>query len=416
MTLAGSLAGLTVEVGFGVDAVGGDYFVLDDAVKGVLDSATYTLAPDTVFVDVTDHVAAVSTKRGRARETDDYSVGSAVVVFNDNDRRFDPAYSASPYAGQITPMRRIRVTWQNDELFAGWVDDWSVTYEPGDALSRVTAECVDGFAILANQELPEITEAHSGDKSGQRISRVLNRAEVNFPATRSIDTGNSTLGATSLGGNALTYLQNCARAEAGYLFVAADGTLTFRNRLSVLNATGAVVFSDDRTAGIPYRDVSLRSSTDLLYTRVTGASETTGTDLESVDAAAGDEFLVRTLPLGSLFNLTDTETQDLLDFHLERYSAPEVRFDTATINVGALTSAQVTQIVGLDLTDVVTVERSPLGVGDAISLTCLIDGIEHSITNRSWTVSLSFSNADARAFLMLDDPLFGALDSARLAF
>lgn len=415
MSLA-NLADVTVEIGFGVDAVGGNYFVLDDPVKGELGNVTYLLAPDTVFVDVTSVVAAVSIDRGRAREVDEYATGKATVVFNDNDRTFDPSYSGSPYDGQITPMRRIRVAWQNVDIFNGWVDDWSVTYEPGDQLSRVTAECVDGFSILANQQLAEVAAAYSGDLSGERITRVLDRTEVRFPSTRSIDDGTSILGDTTLGGNVLTYIQECARAEAGYLFVAADGTLTFRSRLSTLNAESEFVLSDDPAAGVPYRDVTQRSSADLLFTRVSGSSETTGVVVEDIDAAAEDEYFVRALDLGTLLTVNDAQTAAIVASYLARFSAPEVRFQTATVNMVAVSAAQVGQVVGLDLTDLVTVERSPLNVGATISKLSLIDGVSHRIVHGSWTVDLSFSNADTATYLTLDSATLGLLDTDRLAY
>lgn len=417
MSLA-DLTGIKVEIGFGVDAIGGNFFVLDDPVKGELDGAVYVLAPDTVFIDVTDHVSALTIKRGRDRELDEYATGVATIVFNDDDRTFDPAYTASPYYGQITPMRRARISWNDDNLFTGWVDDWTVVYEPGDSLSRVTADCVDGFAVLANQELDEIAPAHSGDLAGQRIDRVLDRNEVNYPPTRDIDAGNTTLGATTLGENALAYLQSCARAEAGYLFISAGGTLTFRDRLSVLNTPAGFVFSDDRTAGIPYRTIAQRSAADLLYTRVTGESETVGAPLEAVDEAAAEEFLIRTLPLGTLLTIDNAETQNLLDFHLSRFSAPELRFNAATLAMETLASDEVAAVTSLDLTDIVTVERSPLNVGAAIERLSIVDGISHSIVGNGsrWTVDLAFANADTRSFLKLDDPVFGVLDANRLAF
>lgn len=416
MTVAEILAGVTVEIGFGADAVGGNYFVLNDPVRGVLNNTTYLLAPDTVFVDVAPHVSAVSTARGRDRELDEYGTGKATVVFNDNDRTFDPAYSGSPYFGEIVPMKRIVIGWNGTDLFTGWVEDWSVVYEPGDNLSRVTAECVDAFAILANQDLNEIAPAHSGDLAGARITRVLDRAEIDFPASRAIDAGNSTLGATTLGENALSYIQACARAEAGYLFVTADGTLTFRNRNATLNDDAAVTFSDDRAAGVPYRDVTQRSSADLLYSRVTGTSETTSNERVAFDPAARNDYFIRTLPLGTLFTVDDAETQNLVDYHLSKYSAPELRFQGATIAVATLETGQVQQVVNLELTDVVTVERSPLGVGGMIQRLSIVDGVSHQIGPGKWVAELSFSNADSRSFLTLDDPVFGVLGSNRLAF
>jgi hypothetical protein len=314
-------------------------------------------------------------------------------------------------------MRRIQIKWQGHSLFQGWVDDWSVMYEPGDRLSRVTAECVDGFAILANQELDEIGATYSGDTSGTRIARILDLGEVNFPATRGIDTGIATLGATTLGDNALSYVQACARAEAGYLFVAADGTLTFRDRQTTLNASSDLVLSDDPTSGIPYRTLTQRSSADLLYTRVTGESESTSVQVTATNAPAYDDYNTRTLALGSLFSLDDAQVTDLVNFYLERFSTPELRFQAAAFNVATLTSTQVETLVDLELTDIVVVERSPLNVGSTIEKLSIVDGIRHSISRHGqWTMELSFANADTRTFLILDDTVFGVLDANRLAF
>lgn len=416
MSILDTVAGITVEIGFDVNAVGGDFFVLDDDVKGELDNTDFTLAPDTVFTDVTSSVAAIRTSRGREREIDEYRTGTATVVFNDDDRTFDPANSASQFAGEIEPMKRIEIKHDSEFLFSGWIDDWHVTYEPGDKLSRVTATCVDSFAILANQEISEITAAHSGDLSGARVRRVLDRAEIDFPASRSIDDGLSTFGATTFGENALSYLQRCARAEAGYLFMFRTGVLGFRERTAVLNAEADVTFSDNEANGIPYKRVTQRSAADLLFTRVTAESETTGNEVVASDATAIDERFTRTLPLGVLLSIDDTETQNLVDYYLERFKDPELRFETAEINLGARTTAEIQQVLGLDLTHVVTVERSPLGVGDTISRLSLIDGIRHRITPGSWTVEFSFANADTRSFLTLDDPVTGALNENRLAF
>jgi hypothetical protein len=283
-------------------------------------------------------------------------------------------------------------------------------------LSRVTADCVDGFGILANEELDEIAAAYSGDLSGARITRVLDRSEVRFPSSRSIDAGASVLGETTLGGNVLTYLQECSRAENGYLYVAADGTLTFQGRLSKLNLpTPAVTFSDDRTVGVPYRDLTQRSSADLLFTRVSGKAETDDVTVEYVDTAAEDEYFIRNLALGTLLTLEGVQTANIVYSYLARFSTPEVRFHTATVNLAACTAGEVAQVVGLELADVVTVERSPLNVGATISRVSLVDGISHRIGHGSWSVELTFANADTLTYFVLDDPVLGVLDSNRLA-
>ena len=73
------------------------------------------------------------------------------------------------------------------------------------------------------------------------------------------------------------------------------------------------------------------------------------------------------------------------------------------------------QIVGLDLGDQVMVVRSPLNVGATISRQSLIDSVSHRIGHGSWTVALSFANGDTLSYFVLDDPVFGVLDTDRLA-
>jgi hypothetical protein len=416
MSVAEILAGFTVEIGLGVNAVGGDFFVLNDPIKGELNNTTYLLAPDTVFVDIFTDVVAIETKRGRERDIDEYNTGIARVVFNDTDRIFDPAYESSPYAGELVPMKRVRIAWQNIAIFTGWIEDWTVTYVAGDSLSRITLDCVDSFAILANQELAEIAPAFSGDLTGERIERVLDRDEIAYPASRDIDVGNTTLGATDFSGNALSYLQECSRAEAGYLFISAAGTLTFRNRLAVLNVPAGAVLSDDRTAGIPYRTVTQRSTSDLLFTRITGESETTGNTVVAEDVDGHDQFFVRTLNLGSLFSINDIETQNLVDHYLSRFSEPEIRFHSADINVASLDSGQVSTLLNLELTEIVSVQRSPLNVGPTIERSSIVDGVAHQVRHGGWMATVNFANADTRSFLTLNDAVLGELGANRLAF
>lgn len=420
MTALDHIANITVEFGFEIGVAGITYFVLDDATRGELDNATYTLAPATVFADITSGtVASVDIARGRDRELDEYSAGVATIVLNDTDRTFDPANTAGPYYGTLNPNIPIRVKYQNTPLFYGLVEDWRVDYEPGDNLSRVTVTATDAFSILANQEIDTISAAHTGDTPGERIDRVLDLDEVNFGPARSIDTGNSTLGNTTFGENALTYLQRCARAEAGYLYIAADGTLTFLNRLAVLNLAASAVFVDGHsaTAGIGYQELGQSSSRDLLYNRVVGASETTATAQEVNDTDSQDAYRIQTLDLGTdLLNSTDAEVATLLDYHLNRFATPELRFTNVTVNTGDLTAAQMGALTALELADIVTVYRTPLNTGSEINRMSLIDGISHSIDAGTWNIDYRLANADNRSFLQLDHATFGELDANRLAF
>lgn len=117
-----------------------------------------------VWTDVTDYVQGVSINRGRSNELDEFSTGSATVVLENNDRRFDPEYADGPYYGSLTPMRPVRIGASYDggfyqELFMGWVDGWPQSYQ-GQFGSTVTLNVSDGFKVLNQLTLPAFWPYH----------------------------------------------------------------------------------------------------------------------------------------------------------------------------------------------------------------------------------------------------------------
>jgi hypothetical protein len=264
--------------------------------------------------------------------------------------------------GNVWTGRGVLGIGAGSRLFTGFVTDWAVDYHDGDRMARVTVTATDGLGVLANSELDEIAPAHSGDKSGVRIQRVLDRAEVEYSDPASISPGISTLGPTTFGTNTLEYLEQCVRAEGGYLFVDRNGTLQFLSRHSVLNDSTTVLdFTDAHVGtGILYKQLSQSSSADLLYNRITGSGTSGNTDVAS-NQPSRDAFKTRTLRLGSLLLLNDAEVTSLLEWYLYRFKDPEARFSSIELNTMSLPDADVQDVALLDLVTLVTVERVPMG-------------------------------------------------------
>jgi hypothetical protein len=110
-----------VEVAFDVAGNPTSPFVtLNDPVKGILGSTQYVLG-GSIYYDVTDKVKSISTSRGKSRQLDQYTAGNANVVFDNQDRTFDPLYSGSPYAGQIIPRRPVRITTNEEQVAQGQI-------------------------------------------------------------------------------------------------------------------------------------------------------------------------------------------------------------------------------------------------------------------------------------------------------
>ena len=144
----------TVEIGFSTTSGGANTVPLNSTLS------------DIVWSDVTQYVRGLSWSRGRSNELDTFQTGSASVVLANADRRFDPEYASSPYAGALTPLRPIRITvsildetstTSDIPVFFGYVDGWPQTYELfGDA--TVTINCSDAFRVLNLLTLPGLWE------------------------------------------------------------------------------------------------------------------------------------------------------------------------------------------------------------------------------------------------------------------
>lgn len=110
-----------------------------------------------VWDDVTPYLRQFTVHRGRADELSAFSPGQATIVLTNEDRRFDPTYTSSPYSPNVVPMRRIRVravySGTTYDVFNGYVTNWRQTYQPPQA-AECAVEATDAFKVLANVELP----------------------------------------------------------------------------------------------------------------------------------------------------------------------------------------------------------------------------------------------------------------------
>lgn len=401
----------TVEVFFDLSAAGGSFFTLDDSTKGVLDSSTYLLAGD-LSTDITSDVRAASISRGRNRQTDKIDAATAAIVLNNNTRDYDPSYTPGPYYGNIVPGKRIRVSSAGVSIFDGAVADWNLDYDLG-GLALTTIQAEDGLAKLARCEFDDWTTT-GGQHAGARIIAVLDRSEVAYPASVSIDTGVATLQADSVswGSNVLNYLQLVTTTEQGYLYVDRSGVLTFGDRNATLNQTGAVTFS---SGGVAFETIQIDYGSEYLYNWVAVDREG-GTQQSSQDATSQDTYGVRRLSIGGLLYDSDSQSADTADYLLNKYKDPELRITSITVQIENLSMATAAEVLSLDITDVVDVSFQPPGGGSPITGSVIIEGIDHEIAPASHRVTFSLGTADDRQFLVLDNATLGVLDSNILAF
>ena len=403
-----------VEIGFDLTETGsGPFFRLNDPIQGVLDNVDFTLG-GTLFYDVTNLVQSVAIQRGKNRQLDQFDSGLANVVFNNNDRTFDPEYSLSPYFGQIIPKRQIRISSGGVVQFFGLIDDWNLSYEPnGDSVA--SAACSDATSSFATQTIA--TRTNSVQKSGERINTILSLPEINWPITsRDIDTGQMTLGADTIADNtnALTYLRLIEQSEPGAFFIGKAGDVIFRDRIAA-PTSGGITLADDGT-GISYQSLRVQYGSELLANEIVVSSEITSTEVQALDLDSIEEYGIFNLTRTGLLINSDIDLAELAEFYANKYSQPEYRFESVDILLDELSLSQQADLLGLEIGDVVEIKFTPNGIAPAISKYAEVIRIDNSVDLENHVMSLGFSTLDFALFV-LDDAQFGKLDAGNaLAF
>lgn len=396
-----------VEIGFDLTQSNiAPFFTLDDSVKGVLDNPVYVLGGLT-FYNITDRVRSISIARGRSAQFTEFPSGSALVELNNHDRAFDPVYPDSPFYGNIIPRRAIRISSNDELIFSGFVNDWNFDYQPnGDSIA--SAVCNDDLGFLNGKTLSAFTPTQQF--TGQRINAILDRADVNWaPTLRDVETGLSLVGTQAIddGTNVLSYLQKVAETEPGLLFIAKNGYLTFRDKLSPFNPNDSVVFGN--STGIKFSNVQVTYGAELLYNEITVANQGGGTVLGQ-DLNSQAAYGVSSYSVTDLLGASDSQaTQYAIDFLLT-YASPQYRIEQLEVPLHKLTQAEQDQVLALDIGSTAEVQFTPNGIGDPVIRYGEINQITHDINYDEHFVNLKFREVVQTVFI-LDDAVFGKLDT-----
>jgi hypothetical protein len=370
----------SVKIAFDLSlAGGGNFFTLDDPTNGQLDFSPYGLADE--VADVTEDVRSVTFRRGRSSETQNIDAGSANVVLDNRQRKYDPLVSASvsPYAPSIIPRKALFIELLGQRVFSGQIEDWDLQYGlGGDSIS--IAKTADPFTLLTQQVYA------SGVGATGLTGSVIYDSAVDAgwsEAKFDLDVGTASIGSHTIvaNTNVLSYLQLIAGSETGLVFIGKDGALTFRDRTSALLRT-SVLFTDEGD-GIPFSNIKIEYGTEFLYTRI--EVEWTGGTVTAENLVASANYGLTTLSVKTLLG-TSLAAQNFADFLVKRYKDPTVRIRGLQVQMNALPLASQQEIVDLDIGSVLYVQFTPNGIGEPIYRELQVEGIQHSITPAGHTV------------------------------
>lgn len=401
-----------VEIGFDLPSSSGNFFTLDDPVKGKLDNTTYVLS-GVIFYDVTERVKQFSIRRGKSRQLENFTTGIANVVFDNRDRAFDPTFTSSPYYGQIIPKREIRISTNSGRRYTGSIDDWNLDYSiTGDSTATITAS--DGLSSLANKTLTGGTA--TSQLSGARITNILDSADVVWPASdRSIDSGTVMLGADvqAADANVLQYLQLVEATELGNLYINKTGALVFKDANSLIPRSGSVTIFADDNSGIPYSTMQVVYGSELLYNQVVASSVSAAGTVQVDKVQSQADYGIYTYARSDLLMSTLAAVETYATSVVRKYANPEYRFETVTIALHTLTEAQVASVLALEIGSLCQIIFTPNGIAPAISKYASVISITESVDTIRHNLILGFSTVDYASFI-LDDAVFGRLDSGQL--
>ena len=414
---------LNIATGFLQDA-----FILDDAVKGVLDNTTYVLDGTTEFADVISSTTNAVVRRGRRDIGDQFSAGTMAFTIQDVDGIFNPFDQNSPYYDTaeskpgLAPLREvqlIRYDSTNDPefLFSGYIVNYDYNFALG-GLDTVTVYCADQFYLLAQTYLDALNP--SSETSGERIETVLDLPEVDFPVlARDIATGTVNLGHDNAynvpaGTSALGYItQINETAEFGRVFMSRAGVFTFQERIGTTLSAPVAEFTDDGT-GYFYDGVGISFEADSVINRsvVTGLDGDTYTATDPTSIAT---YFIQTASITNSLLHDATEIQQAAEYLLN--PEPEARYTSIETKFLMLTAAQKDTLATVDIGDTISVEKTfPSGAGTTqLSQELSIEGIEHYLDFASGHRILYSTAPTTIVFqLILDDAVYGILSTTNV--
>lgn len=369
-----------------------------------------------IWTDVTEWVYEWSYARGREHELDRFETGTATIVLDNSDRRFEPTYAGSPYYPDVVPLRRarIRAVWEGVTypLFDGYIETYTLDY-PNPLEGRVTLALVDGAAVLAalalDMEQPE-------ELSGARIDAVLD--DIGWPASeRVIATGlNRVAGRRVHDVTALTHLQDVAQAENGYLWVGKDGKVIFRDRASRIRQpiTTYLTLGEGGGAEQLYVRVLLDYDTAHLYNEVRITPVQGGTEQVASDATSMAKYYRRSLALFDTEHAEDGTALLGAQVLVGRYKEPMLRAKRLQLAPTATNGSIFwPHALGREIGDRIVLRKRPPGGGTMLNQPSTIERIEqrHVVEDNVWETTWVVSPANPNSYWQLGDSVYGRLNS-----
>jgi hypothetical protein len=308
----------------------------------------------------------------------------------DQDGDFNPENPASPYAGLLSPMRKVSVLGFYEgvsyPIFAGYITSYSTVLPlNSNDVARTTITAVDGFRLANLANITTVTGATAGELSGSRINKILDM--INWPSSmRDVDPGLTTVQADpGTSRTALAAMQNIELSEYGSLYLDASGNFTFQDRaLTSSSIVGTpTLFSDTGEVGIDYFDAKWVLDDKLIYNSAS-ITRAGGTAQVASDADSIAQYFLHSYFQTGLLMQTDANALDYARAYVASRKSTSIRCDEILLDLFQDNyDAGIIAGLKLDYFDPVTISTNQPG-GTNITKTLQVFGVEHDITPGQW--------------------------------
>ena len=412
---------LEIDTGYNWDA-----FTLDDDLKGELNNTEYVLDGISQFASVMDGTISLTAKRGRANTGDQFAYGTMSFTLNDTyaDGVFNPFDTTSPYYDPnndqpgLAPLREVRFSRYSSTnvkkyLWVGYIVNYDYTFTLG-GLDTVTVNCADFSYQLGQTFLAEwnVTE----QLSSARFNALLDRPEVAYTGSRSIETGVATLGGAAAwtvpnGTSVAGYANKINEAEQGRIFVDREGTMTFQKRIGTTLGVPAAEFHDDGTdIGYSAIDIAFQADTVVNRASIQHAGATSPQVAEDLVSQAA--YLVQTQSITDSLLHNDAAALTLAEYLIS--PDPEPRFNFLGTEFPGTPALDQDTLALLDVGDLINIQKSiTTSAGPTqFAQNLTIEGLEHRLTLSAGHAVTYYTAPTTIVYeFILNDPTYGTLNS-----
>jgi hypothetical protein len=410
-------ATINVSLNFSSGAIFANPFTIGDPVNGVLGVGVLSdsTAP-ALIVDLTNQTRRINIRRGRNVPRDIYEAGTCIVRIYDPNGDFNPQSVTSPYYGQLTPLRKLRISasvgGNSYYLFSGYTTGYNYSYDQSENMSYVDISASDAFRLFNLASVDTVTGATAGQDTGTRINKILDT--VQFPnGMRTIATGNSLTIAdpanlrTSLGA-----IQNCEFSEQGAFYVSPEGNAVFKNRNTVIASAGNTPTEFNQGSGIPYKNLKFAFDDKLIINTAT-MTKYGGSSQTAADATSIATYFPHTISVPDLVIDTDANAMNIAKIYVSTRSTTTIRIDEMTVDLFD-TDVPTATILGFDYFDNVLITNVQPD-GSTITKNLQIQGIAHDITPNSWLSYLTTLETLVDGFI-IGNSTYGVLGDDILSY